>query len=68
MNPKRPNPDGETSVDEAQDSQKKKRSKKEKKMNLAAGLALMHGFSASNVGPGRLTVSSRICVASPDTY
>lgn len=35
---------------------KKKGKKKGKAKNLAAGLALMHGFSATNVGAGRLTV------------
>ena len=31
--------------------------KKDRKTSLASGLALMHGFSAENLGRGRLTVS-----------
>jgi hypothetical protein len=41
------------------DKGSKSKSKKNKTTALAEGLALMHGFSASNVGPGRLTVRAR---------
>ena len=35
----------------------KSKAKKGRKNNASAGLALMHGFSATNVGAARLTVS-----------
>jgi hypothetical protein len=38
-----------------------KKTKKAKKSKIPAGLALMHGFTATNVGKNRLTVSSDDC-------
>lgn len=43
-------------------STKKIRKKKGRDGNFAAGLALMHGFTAANVGASRLTVSMHITV------
>lgn len=39
-----------------------KKSKKGKGLNMLAGLALMHGFSATNIGKNRLTVSDDVSV------
>jgi hypothetical protein len=39
------------------DNKKTDKSKKDKKSKIPAGFALMHGFSATNVGKNRLTVS-----------
>ena len=36
----------------------KRINKKGKGLNIPAGLALMHGFSAKNIGKNRLTVST----------
>lgn len=66
VNSRKPDSDAETNVDEPEDSRKMKSNKKDKK-GLAAGLALMHGFSASNVGPGRLTVSFSVSGLRKDT-
>jgi hypothetical protein len=63
--PEQPTGTEETeSEDGSEDSQslgikrgsKKKERKKEKKTKVPAGLALMYGFSATNVGKNRLTV------------
>ena len=63
VDPKKVNIDEEN---EKERDRKKKNSKKDKKTSLAAGLALMHGFSAENLGSGRITVgrtlSSRVSV------
>lgn len=37
-----------------------KKSKKGKGLSMPAGLALMHGFSATNIGKNRLTVSDDV--------
>ena len=39
-------------------TQKKRAGKKSKRQKVPVGLALMHGFSATNVGKSRLTVST----------
>lgn len=39
-----------------QEERGRKKRKEEKKTKLAAGLALMHGFSADNLGSGRITM------------
>lgn len=41
-----------------------KKSKKGKGLNMPAGLALMHGFSATNIGKNRLTVSDDVSLMS----
>jgi hypothetical protein len=41
---------------------KKAKGKKGMKQTLFSGLAFMHGFSATNVGKNRLTVSNNICL------
>ena len=47
--------------DDAQETKSAKKPKKKgKPVGLAASLALMHGFSAKNVGSNRLTVCPRI--------
>jgi hypothetical protein len=38
-----------------------KKTKKAKQSKIPAGLALMHGFTATNVGKNRLTVSGYSC-------
>lgn len=61
MKPTAPQPPSETGVDEGDDERitlKKSKGKKTKAKapKMPAGLALMHGFSATNVGKHRLTV------------
>lgn len=40
-----------------------KKGKKGKALKIPAGLALMHGFSAQNIGKNRLTVSPLRCIS-----
>ncbi|KAJ3559826.1 hypothetical protein NM688_g100 [Phlebia brevispora] len=49
--PRREDMSAKVQVDKAS-----KKTAKAKSVNVAAGLALMHGFSATNVGPSRLTL------------
>ena len=44
------------------------RGKKKKSTSLAAGLALMHGFTAKNIGRNRLTVRKLLLYSAPLTY
>ena len=48
--------DGHDDSGEGVSKDRRRKKGKSKTTTLAEGLALMHGFSASNVGPGRLTV------------
>lgn len=57
--PERNSEDGSKSGgDTATGKKPKKKGGKNKKQKIPAGLALMHGFSATNVGKSRLTVSN----------
>lgn len=58
-----PKPDSlaSSASDNESDSKRKRKetkAKKTKRLNIPAGLALMHGFSATNIGKNRLTVRS----------
>ncbi|GJE84686.1 hypothetical protein PsYK624_007620 [Phanerochaete sordida] len=48
--------DAASSAQQRDRKERRERKSKGKVVNLAAGLALMHGFSATNVGKGRLTL------------
>lgn len=43
---------------DSDDGKKKSSGKRGKGLNIPAGLALMHGFSATNIGKNRLTVNA----------
>lgn len=65
--PKSPESDSEEESDTQRRRRTGKSSKKTKKskgLNMPAGLALMHGFAATNIGKNRLTVSLHGSVAS----
>ncbi|RXW25218.1 hypothetical protein EST38_g553 [Candolleomyces aberdarensis] len=55
VNPKKRKP--ASTDDDSDGSTQKKRAGKSKRQKVPAGLALMHGFSATNVGKSRLTVN-----------
>ncbi|RDX53112.1 hypothetical protein OH76DRAFT_1480144 [Lentinus brumalis] len=59
IDPKPAPPESEHSDDEesAKGKPTKKAAKKGKGLNIPAGLALMHGFSAKNIGKNRLTLN-----------
>ena len=66
VNPKKRkvSPERDSGEDEPDEGGKesKKKGAKPKKQKIPAGLALMHGFSATNVGKSRLTVSEPIYI------
>lgn len=56
--PKDSDDEDTTKHDEDKPKNGKTKTKKARKGDISAGLALMHGFSATNVGAVRLTVSA----------
>ncbi|PIL36747.1 hypothetical protein GSI_00436 [Ganoderma sinense ZZ0214-1] len=62
VDPKPSPPASETSSHDSGDRKKKLNGKKGKGLSMPAGLALMHGFSATNIGKNRLTLEPAIGV------
>ncbi|TBU40455.1 hypothetical protein BD309DRAFT_967431 [Dichomitus squalens] len=67
VNPKPPPPLSDSSTDNGEGDthakkKQKRKGKKGKGVNIPAGLALMHGFSATNVGKNRLTLDPAVGV------
>ena len=60
MNPKKRKASTDEANEESGDDIRHKKGSKRKKAKIPVGLALMHGFSATNVGKSRLTVRSRV--------